>query len=186
MDEALLDHPAVSQAVTFAVPHERLGEDVAAAVVLKAGRPATEAEIRRSLFPRLALHKVPSRVVFVPEIPKGPTGKRQRIGLHHRLASLLEPKFLAPGNLVEQVIARIWGEVLKTQRVGAHDNFFALGGDSLLATQLASRLASAFDIELPVVAIFHYPTLADLALTVEDLVLKAVEGSSDEDEDARA
>jgi acyl-CoA synthetase (AMP-forming)/AMP-acid ligase II len=85
VDEALLDHPAVAQVVTFALPDEKLGEEVAAAIVLRDGAAATEAEIRDFARARLAAFKVPRRVVFVPEIPKGPTGKMQRIGLAEKL-----------------------------------------------------------------------------------------------------
>ena len=85
VDEALLDHPAVQQAVTFAVPHPKLGEDVAAAVVLRDGQKPTEKELREFALQRLADFKVPSRIVFLQEIPKGPTGKLQRIGLAQKL-----------------------------------------------------------------------------------------------------
>ena len=85
VDEVLLDHPGVVQAVTFAVPHERLGEDVAAAVVLAPGTETTAAEIRELARTRLADFKVPRKVVILDEIPKGPTGKLQRIGLAEKL-----------------------------------------------------------------------------------------------------
>jgi oxalate---CoA ligase len=85
VDEALLDHPAVAQAVTFALPHDKLGEDVAAAVVLREGQSASERELRDFVAGKLADFKVPRRIVFLEEIPKGPTGKQQRIGLAQRL-----------------------------------------------------------------------------------------------------
>jgi len=85
VDEILLDHPAVAQAVTFAMPHEKLGEEVAAALVLKEGETSTEKEIREFAGQRLADFKVPRRVIFLDEIPKGPTGKLQRIGLAEKL-----------------------------------------------------------------------------------------------------
>ena len=88
VDEALLDHSAVEQVCTFALPHAKLGEEVAAAVVLRDGATATERELRQFVRVRLADFKVPRRVVFVPEIPKGPTGKVQRIGLAARLGLL--------------------------------------------------------------------------------------------------
>ena len=81
VDEVLLDHPAVRQACTFALPHPRLGEEVAAAVVLAEGASATEREVRDFVAARLADFKTPRKLVFVDEIPKGPTGKIQRIGL---------------------------------------------------------------------------------------------------------
>ena len=85
VDEVLLDHPAVAQVVTFAVPHDKLGEDVAAAVVLAEGSEATEREIRDFASERLADMKVPRKVIFLEEIPKGATGKLQRIGLAEKL-----------------------------------------------------------------------------------------------------
>jgi acyl-CoA synthetase (AMP-forming)/AMP-acid ligase II len=85
VDEALIDHPAVAQAVTFAVPHEKLGEDVAVAIVLNSGMAVTEKEIREFAGQRLADFKVPRRVIFLDQIPKGPTGKLQRLGLAERL-----------------------------------------------------------------------------------------------------
>mgnify|MGYP000851215926 CR=1 FL=1 len=85
VDEVLLDHPAVHQAVTFAMPHDMLGEDVAAAVVLREGQAATEAELRSFAGERLAGFKVPRRIVILAEIPKGATGKLQRIGLAQKL-----------------------------------------------------------------------------------------------------
>jgi len=85
VDEALLDHPAVAQAVTFALPDEKLGEEVAAAIVLREGAASSEHELREFARGRLAPFKVPRRIVFVPEIPKGATGKLQRIGLAEKL-----------------------------------------------------------------------------------------------------
>jgi len=85
IDEVLLDHPAVAQVCTFAMPHDRLGEDVAAAVVLVEGIPASERDLRDFCAGRLADFKVPRKVVILPEIPKGATGKIQRIGLAEKL-----------------------------------------------------------------------------------------------------
>ena len=85
VDEVLLDHPSVQQAVTFALPHKRLGEAVAAAIVLNRDTAGDERDIRDFARQRLAEFKVPSKVVFVDAIPKGPTGKLQRIGLAEKL-----------------------------------------------------------------------------------------------------
>ena len=85
VDEVLLDHPAVQQVVTFAVPHQKLGEEVAAAVVFREGLSASERELRDFCATRLADFKVPRKLVFLEEIPKGATGKLQRIGLAEKL-----------------------------------------------------------------------------------------------------
>ena len=85
VDEILMDHPAVAQCVTFAMPHDKLGEDVAAAIVLREGAAAAEKEIRGFASERLAPFKVPAKIVILEEIPKGATGKLQRIGLAQKL-----------------------------------------------------------------------------------------------------
>jgi len=85
VDEVLLDHPAVAQCVTFAMPHDKLGEEVAAAVVLREGESAGESELRAFAAKKLADFKVPRKVVILAEIPKGATGKPQRIGLAQKL-----------------------------------------------------------------------------------------------------
>ena len=85
VDEILLDHPSIDQAVTFAYPHDKLGEEVGAAIVLKDGAEADEASVRDFAAEHLADFKVPRKVIFLEEIPKGATGKLQRIGLHEKL-----------------------------------------------------------------------------------------------------
>ena len=85
VDEVLMDHPAVQQVVTFAMPHPRLGEEVAAAVVLRDGMAASPGDVRDFAAGRLAGFKVPRKVVILDEIPKGPTGKLRRIGLADQL-----------------------------------------------------------------------------------------------------
>ena len=85
VDAVLMDHPAVQQVVTFAMPHDKLGEEVAAAVVLRPGATLDESGLRGFAAERLAAFKVPRRIVFLDEIPKGATGKLQRIGLAARL-----------------------------------------------------------------------------------------------------
>jgi acyl-CoA synthetase (AMP-forming)/AMP-acid ligase II len=87
IDEALMDHSAIQQVVTFAMPHEMLGEAVAAVVVLKEGMEATEDEIKKFLMKKLSKFEVPEKIVFMAEIPKGATGKLQRIGLWDKLVS---------------------------------------------------------------------------------------------------
>jgi acyl-CoA synthetase (AMP-forming)/AMP-acid ligase II len=85
IDDVLLRHPAVAEAVTFAIPHDKLGEDVGAAVVLASGQHIDERELRAYVGKHVAAFKVPRRIVFVADIPKGATGKLQRIGLAGRL-----------------------------------------------------------------------------------------------------
>ena len=85
VDEVLMDHPSVAQVLTFAVPHEKLGEDVAAALVLEEGSEVTENDLRAFASDRMVEFKVPKQIVILSEIPKGATGKLQRIGLAEKL-----------------------------------------------------------------------------------------------------
>ena len=183
LDEALMDHPAVAQAVAFAVPHPTLGEDVAAAVVLRDSEMVTGQALREFLFDRVALFKVPSLVLLVDEIPKGPTGKVQRIGLAEQLAPLLEQKYVAPSSPLEIGLAQLWAEVLGVERVGREENFFALGVDSLLAAQVKLRIETAFKISVPLERMFRDPTVGAQALLIEDSLLREVEGAAEEEYD---
>ena len=171
VDEALMEHAAVAQAVTYAVPHPRLGEDVVAAVVLKDNASATGEEIRHFAAGRLADHKVPRRVLIVSEIPTGPTGKLRRIGLSERLGHLLRTEFLAPRNPVEKALADIWAELLATDRVGVNEDFFLAGGGSLLAAEMLVRVSEAFPVEIPLGEFFERPTVAHLGAIIQQLTV---------------
>jgi acyl-CoA synthetase (AMP-forming)/AMP-acid ligase II/acyl carrier protein len=181
IDEVLLAHPAVAQAVAFAVPDPQLGEDVAAAVVLREDRPTAERDLREFAAARLADFKVPRRVVIVSEIPKGATGKLQRIGLAEKLGLVPVPdpgprgktEFVAPRTALEQVVAGIWQEVLGIEKAGAHDRFLDLGGDSILATQILSRLSDLTGAELSALDLFEAPTVAGLAEVITSRQSKA-------------
>src|SRR5882724_1789754 len=171
VDQAVMNHPAVEQAVTFAVPNELLGEEVAAAVVLRPQCTATEKEIREFVTKRLADFKVPRQVLILGEIPKGAFGKIQR----NRLAKLLgvepcdqlpsknEVEYTPPGTWEETRLVEIWARVLGLKLVGIHDDFFRLGGDSILATQVISQVRSVLQVELSPASLFEMPTVAELA-----------------------
>jgi acyl-CoA synthetase (AMP-forming)/AMP-acid ligase II/acyl carrier protein len=180
IDEALSEHPAVAQAIAFAVPHRTLGEDVAAAVVLHDGMDISEAELRRYLLDKLASFKVPSRFVFVDRLPTGPTGKPQRIGLAETLATELVEPFRPPTTPVESSLAQIWQEILDVDRIGAGDNFFMLGGDSLSTARVLARVNRRFGVHLTLRQAFESPKLEHLAVQVELRILDSIEGRTNE------
>lgn len=169
IDEVLLTHPRVRQAVAFAVPHSSLGEDIAAAVVLKDGDLGGEAALREFALERLPAFKVPSRIIFVKDVPKGPTGKLQRIGLAGQLAAELAVTYEPPASETEQLVATTIGTVLNREQVGRHHNFFSLGGDSLRATQVVSRLEQKLGVPIPATTLFRHPTPALLAGKLDSL-----------------
>ena len=174
VDEVLLAHPDVATAVAFGVPHPTLGEEVAAAVVLRPGATADEAELRAFAAARLAPGKRPRRVVLVDDVPKGPTGKLQRIGLAVRLGLVTDAA--TPGEAsrtaspVEAALVGLWADLLGLERVGLDDDFILLGGDSLLAARLVGRVAEALAVDVPVPAVFdEAATVAGMAALVERL-----------------
>jgi thioesterase domain-containing protein/acyl carrier protein len=173
VDEVLLDHPAVAQAVTFAMPHATLGEDVAAAVVLRKDASTTAADIRRFAARYLADFKVPKRVVIMDELPKGPTGKLQRIGLAERIGSdRLAPQrpeeAAAPRTPTQKTLAAIWRELLKLDDIGADADFFEMGGDSLLATELFFRASEVFGVQPALTRFFEIPTIEAQARVITE------------------
>jgi acyl-CoA synthetase (AMP-forming)/AMP-acid ligase II len=170
VDEVLLEHPAVAQAVTFALPHPVLGEDVGAAVVLREWGAVNGADLRRFAAARLAHFKVPREILVLEELPKGPTGKLQRIGLAERLGltaplgpSTIGGTYSPPGTPLEHGLCEIWQQVLGIPQIGVHDNFLALGGHSLLATQAISRIRQTLHVEVALSLFLQIPTVAELA-----------------------
>ena len=178
IDEVLLSHAAVAQAVTFGAPHATLGETIAAAVVLLPGCTATGAEPRRVRGAADGLFKVPAQILIVAEIPKGPTGKLNRIGMAAALglsagvdgptSRATDGPFAAPRTELEATLANLFSAILKVERVGVLDVFFELGGDSMLATRLVTRVNDMFQIELPLATIFTTPTVAGIAEILGD------------------
>ncbi len=196
VDEVLMEHAAVHQAVTFRVPHPTLGEDVAAAVVLKPGAAAATEDIRSFLFGRLAEFKIPTQVVIVARIPTGATGKVERLRLASALAESLKPAFVAPRNDIEANVAAIFAELLGVSEIGVDDNFFASGGDSLRGFQALARIRARMQVDLSILDLFKGPTAALVAREVERArsaaeaaalhqILDEVEGLSDEEANRR-
>jgi len=179
VDDVLLQCPQVVEAAAFAVPHPTLGEDVAAAVVLRGSIAAGESAIREFAARRLPPFKVPRRILIVKEIPKGPTSKVQRAGLAEKLG-LADPgrgirpssDFVAPRSPLEHQLAAIWEEVFGLSPIGRADDFFDLGGDSLIAAALMAAIEEGCSRVLPPAVLLEAPTVARLA----DVILREDDG----------
>ena len=173
VEEVLLQHPAVAQALVFAMPDKTLGQEVAAAVVVR-DASVTEKQLRQSVAARLAYFKVPRRVITVSALPLGPTGKPQRIGLAEKLGLMEESAPAAeapdecagPRDPVEEFLAETWREVLRIPSVGIHQRFLDLGGDSLLAARIVARVCQQLDVDLTLLDFLDAPTIAGQALVL--------------------
>ena len=174
IDQALLAHPGVQQAVTFAMPHSTLGEEVAAAVVLHENATVIEHELQNFLARSLADFKIPRRIAIVSEIPKGPTGKIQRMGLAEKLLdchkdSLQKVEKDLPCTVLEQQIASLWSAILGQENIGLHDSFLQLGGDSISGAQLRSRIRDLFQLDVSWLNLFQDAnTVAGLAAFIQN------------------
>lgn len=170
IDTLLLTLPDILESATFSVPHASLGEDIATVVIVKSDSSLTGPEIRQFLFERLADFKVPSQVITVDAIPKGPTGKVQRLDLAAFFADKLTQDYQIPTNQIDRIITDIFAEVLSVNRVGIHDNFFRLGGDSLKGIQAIYQINQAFTVEMNPILLFQRPTAAELSKEIAQLI----------------
>ena len=168
IDALLLRHAAIADAGTFGIAHPTLGEDVIAAVVVRDGASVTPQELREFAFAGLAEFKVPTRVVTVDRIPKTALGKVRRgdLALAFRDSSPLA--FVEPRDGRERDVAALFAEVLGIEAVGAQDNFFSLGGDSLHAAQVIARVNARFSCALAALTLFRRPTVIEFAQAIDE------------------
>ncbi|MET0396796.1 MAG: amino acid adenylation domain-containing protein, partial [Longimicrobiaceae bacterium] len=170
IEAALLEQAGVREAVVLVREDApgSAGPRLVAYVVPATGAEVTAAELRTELSRRLTQHMVPASYVVLERLPLNANGKLDR-----RALPAPEPEAgaarVAPRTATEEVLAGIWAEVLRLERVGVEESFFGLGGHSLLATQVASRARQAFGVEVPLRALFEAPTVAALAARVEEL-----------------
>jgi acyl carrier protein len=160
VEAVMAEHPAVREAVVE-VRGEARERRLVGYVVAAPDAPLDAAELRRHLGERLPDYMVPSAFVFLEALPVTPNGKTDR-------AALPEPRREAddlaePRNEVEDAVAAVWRDVLGLERVGVHDNFFELGGHSLLLAQVHERLRESLALQIPIVDLFRFPTVAALA-----------------------
>lgn len=168
VEEVLLSHPAVLEAGVFAIPHPKLGENVAAVVVLRPNSEATSDQLRQFARKRLAAYKVPSLIRSVAALPKGASGKVKRNALAELIATAEDADAAQlPRNTLETQLAEIWAGLLELPQVGIDQDVFALGADSLAVTQMRSRLRERFGVDFSFEDIFDCATVTALAARIE-------------------
>ena len=163
IDRALGRHPDVQEAAAFAVPHARLGEDVAAAVVLRTGARVSPSELRGFLRGQLAPFKVPHRIHLVKHLAKGSTGKIDRPVIARQALNGKTLPSIAPGSTLELEIVQLWRRLLQQDSLGPGDDFFASGGDSLLAVQMREELETIVGLKISDTLMLDASTARELA-----------------------
>ena len=173
IEAALVEHPKIRQAVVLAREDEPGDKRLVAYVVPEpeseesnngSGRVGLQmSELREHLLGKLPEYMVPTAYVQLKGIPLTPNGKIDRKSLPEPDKDIREQEYVGPRNATEETLCRLWQEVLRRERVGIHDNFFNIGGHSLLAVQVISRIKQTFTVEMPLSVLFAAPTVARMA-----------------------
>ncbi len=168
IESVLATHPKVAQAAVIAREDVPGNKTLAAYLIVREPAPSL-AELRDFLLARLPDYMVPAAFVPLAKLPLTPNGKLDRHALpapgHNRLGSAAQP--VAPQTPTQIALAQIWADLINIPSPGIHDNFFALGGHSLMAVKMVFQIRETFKSDLPVRMIFEFPTLAGLARVVD-------------------
>jgi oxalate---CoA ligase len=173
IEHALMRHPDVAEAAAFGMPHARLGEDVAAAVVLHPGAVVTPGELRELLSGQLAAFKIPRRIIVLDHLPKGPTGKVQRQRLNEIIKAMparlpstdissSPPKTESISTLQSELL-QLWSRYLHDPALTVDDDLFESGADSLLATKVLLEVSRLTGQAVPTSILFETSTVRKLA-----------------------
>ncbi|UXY24910.1 amino acid adenylation domain-containing protein (plasmid) [Streptomyces cynarae] len=173
IEAALLQHSAVREAVVAAREDQPGDKRLAAYVVLEEGNSVGGSELHDFLRERLPAYMLPAAYTVLDALPLSQGGKVDRRLLPAPVAlraTLATTDYEAPKTPTEQTLADIWSDVLGLDRVGVHDNFFMVGGDSIRAMVAVDRVRAAFEVTVPLVAFFQNPTVAELSTALRDLM----------------
>ncbi|WKX74567.1 AMP-binding protein [Streptomyces sp. XD-27] len=178
VENVLLRHEAVAEAAVV-VQADGAGKRLVAYVVPRADVPAAD-ELRAHVARHVPAYMVPAAVVSLTALPVNRNGKLDRAALPVAKARPDEESYVAPANPTEEAVCRIWGEVLAVPRVGAHDSFFDLGGDSINAMRLAVRMRAAFGVPISPRDLFEHRHVSDLAGVVQERIFASLAAASAE------
>jgi len=143
------------------------------------GKEKTTGELRNYLAKHLPEYMIPTHFKHLNELPLTTNGKIDRKALPTLTDTpKTDTEYIAPSNEFEEILHEIWSEVLNIQQIGVQDNFLILGGTSLAAIRIATRMEEAFELDIPVNRVFEYPTIAELGAHIEGVILKLLEEES--------
>lgn len=183
IERALLAHKGVTQAAVVLRQVSMQQQQLVAYFVRAKDSRLTTGDLRAFLAPALPDYMIPSAFVVLASLPLRPNGKIDRNALPEPDNSRpeLHTPFVAPRTPLEEDVAQIWSEVLRLDQVGVHDNFLELGGHSLAASQVISRVVNTFQLDLAVQSLFQSPTVAEMS----SLIAKSQAKKSSEEDLAR-
>jgi amino acid adenylation domain-containing protein len=180
IETCLRQHPQVREAVVVTIEAEPPVSQLIAYLVAADGEVVSASNVRRFVQDRLPDYMLPAAFVLLDRLPLMPSGKVDRRALPRPQAQhlLTDQAYAPPRTPIEQALAELWGSLLNLPRVGIHDNFFEVGGHSLLVTQLIARANELFQVTLPIRALFEQPTIAQLAELITNQQLEEVEADA--------
>jgi acyl carrier protein len=180
--ESLLRHHPRVRAAAITTATDSVGETQLIAFLEGRDGPVQAEELRSYLRTQVPDFMLPATFVVVEALPLKPNGKVDRAALAgFQRPALPDHGYEPPRTDIEHRLAEMWQEALGRDRVGVHDNFFDVGGHSLMATRLVSRIRQQFAVELPLQRMFESPTIAELAQAVEALVIADLERMTDDE-----
>ncbi|MDA1677503.1 non-ribosomal peptide synthetase [Bacillus cereus group sp. TH152-1LC] len=178
IERAIETYMAVGEAVVLANENESGSNELYAYIVPVAPlEPFNINDLRNFLINKLPEYMIPTHFTTLDEFPLTINGKvdRKKISKLGNDDNNLNNNYVPPSTIIEQQLARIWEEVLGAEKLGIHDDFFQLGGHSLSAIQTITRLKNIFEIEISIRKIFEAPTIKQLSIVIEDLLVEAIE-----------
>lgn len=173
IETLLSQHPAIEEAVVVARAEQEGDKRLVAYFVPRAefkDKAPSSSELRNYLKENLPDYMVPGIFMAIDQMPRTPIGKidRKALPVPDQDRPELAHEYVAPRNPVEQMIADLWAKTIGIEKVGIYDNFFDLGGHSLMATQIISRLRNTYNVEIPLRKLFEAPTVANLAMVIAE------------------
>ena len=172
-------HPAVRTCVVVAREETPGEKELVAYMVLAPDATVDAGELREHLLQRLPDYMMPAAFVPIASVPVTENGKVDRAALPFPNGNRLQGQaYVGPRTLVEEELVKILAPLLKLDRVGVNDNFFHLGGHSLLGTQVIARVSERFGVDLTLLKLFDHPTVAEMSAEIEDLILAKIEDAT--------
>ncbi|MCA9941005.1 MAG: hypothetical protein KC418_20340, partial [Anaerolineales bacterium] len=183
IEARLTEHPQVGQAAVIAREDTPGNSYLTAYVVGIEDHALNVNEIRAFLQEKLPDYMIPTSIVMLEAMPLTTSGKldRRMLPTPERVRPELDGGYVAPRTLSEEMLTELWAETLGIEQPGIYDNFFELGGHSMLVIQLMAKVQDVFQVELSLRLFFEQPTIAELALALDEILLTEIEGLSEEE-----